>query len=378
MRLPAWLETDLPHPAGGRAAVHAEEADLVLSGGPGDWPRLAAELDRRRTRSESPTPFPDGAAIGYVTYEGRFHFAFYPETRISPADSWRLQDETFSAGEVTSSLDAAAYADGVRRIQDYIRAGDIYQVNLTRRLTAAFEGSPRALFTRLRALSPAPFAACLELPGTTLVSSSPELFLRLSGREILTRPIKGTRPRHRDPVRDEQLAFELISSPKELAELIMITDLERNDLGQLCEFGSVTVEGLCHRESFAQVHHLMSTVRGWLRPGITHADALRACFPGGSITGAPKRRAMEIIRELEPAPRGVYCGAIGWFGFNGESQFNIAIRTMVVEHGRVTFGVGSGITIDSDPAAEFQETEHKAAGMLAALRSPLHVPTPCA
>jgi aminodeoxychorismate synthase component I len=377
MHIPVWIETDLPHPAGGRCALHGEDASLVVEGDASDWPRLAEALERHQHRGEPRSPLPDGAAIGYVTYEGRFWFAFYPDTRTSPAESWRAGSGGFRAGAPVSRPGREAYCEGVRRVQEFIRAGDIYQLNLTREVSVPFSGDPRALFTRLRAISPAPFAACLELPHLTLVSSSPELFLRLSGREIVTRPIKGTRPRHRDPVRDEQLAFELIASPKERAELVMITDLERNDLGQICEYGSVVVERLCHRESFAQVHHLMSTVRGWLRPGVSHADAFRACFPGGSITGAPKRRAMEIIASLEGRPRGPYCGAIGWFGFNGESQFNIAIRTLVVANGTASFGVGSGITADSDPEAEYKETCHKAAGMLRALASestPAQVP----
>jgi para-aminobenzoate synthetase component I len=199
-----------------------------------------------------------------------------------------------------------------------------------------------------------------------VLSSSPESFLKMSGRAVCTRPIKGTRPRRADATADEKSAYDLITSPKEIAELIMITDLERNDLGQVCEFGSVTVPELLTIERHEQVFHLVSTVEGRLRPDVDHLAALRACFPGGSITGAPKRRAREIIAELEPEPRGLYTGAIGWIGFNGESQFNIAIRTVVIEDGCAHFHVGAGIVADSKPEREWQETLDKAAGILLA------------
>ena len=188
----------------------------------------------------------------------------------------------------------------------------------------------------------------------------------MSGRAVRTRPIKGTRPRRAETNADEKSAYDLITSPKEIAELIMITDLERNDLGQVCEFGSVSVPELLKLERHEQVFHLVSTVEGRLRPEVDHLAALRACFPGGSITGAPKRRARQIIAELEPAPRGLYTGAIGWLGFNGESQFNIAIRTVVIEDGRAHFHVGAGIVADSTPEREWQETLDKAAGILLA------------
>ena len=188
----------------------------------------------------------------------------------------------------------------------------------------------------------------------------------MSGCAIRTRPIKGTRPRRADPLADERSAFDLLTSAKEVAELVMITDLERNDLGIVCDFGSVTVPELLKLERHEQVFHLVSTVEGRLRAGVDHAAAFRACFPGGSITGAPKKRAREIIAELEPTPRGLYTGALGWFGFNGESQFSIGIRTVVVERGEAHFQVGSGIVADSSPEAEWQETLDKAAGILLA------------
>ena len=193
--------------------------------------------------------------------------------------------------------------------------------------------------------------------------------MKISGRGIETRPIKGTRPRFSDPDEDRRSAYELQTSAKEISELVMITDLLRNDLGQVCEFGSVEVSEMLQLESLAQVHHLVSTVTGNLRPDIDAIDALASCFPGGSITGAPKKRAMEIIRELETRPRGIYCGAIGWLGFNGESSFNIAIRSLVRDGSKLSYHVGAGIVADSDPEKEYEETLHKAAGIRLAIES---------
>lgn len=221
-------------------------------------------------------------------------------------------------------------------------------------------------YAALRHYSPAPYSAYLDLGGRVVASSSPESFLRMSGSHIATRPIKGTRPRRADPNADEKSAYDLITSPKEIAELVMITDLERNDLGQVCDYGSVCVKELLKLERYEQVFHLVSTVEGRLREDVDHVTALRSCFPGGSITGAPKKRAKEIIAELEPIPRGLYTGAIGYFGFNDESQFNIAIRTVVMEGGRAHFHVGAGIVADSIPEKEYEETLHKAAGILMA------------
>jgi para-aminobenzoate synthetase component 1 len=268
---------------------------------------------------------------------------------------------------VKSNVSRAEFIAAVERAQRYIRSGDIYQVNLSRRLTALDPGSSWEFFQKLSAASPAPFSAYLDCDDFAVVSSSPEQFLRLSGAQIVTRPIKGTRPRDADPTRDAQLAYELQTSPKELAELVMITDLLRNDLGKICEFGSVQVPELARLEKFAQVQHLVSTVEGRLRPGLTHFAALASCFPGGSITGAPKFRAMEIIDELEPVSRGPYCGTIGYLGFNRESQLSIAIRTAVWMQGKIHFNSGAGIVADSNPAAEYEETTAKARGFLAAL-----------
>ena len=276
-------------------------------------------------------------------------------------------------GAVSFNLTRAEFLAAVERVQRYIRAGDIYQANLSQRLAAPWELSGWELFQRLNAVSPAPFSAFLDCDGGSrhcrfqIASASPEQFLRLSGPHIQTRPIKGTRPRDSDPTRDAQLAYELQTSAKELAELVMITDLLRNDLGKVCEYGSVQVPELARLEKFAQVQHLVSTVEGRLRNDVTHFAAFASCFPGGSITGAPKIRAMEIIDELEPVSRGPYCGAIGYLGFNRESQLSITIRTAICQEGVAHFNVGAGIVADSNPAAEYEETLAKAAGFLAAM-----------
>ena len=275
--------------------------------------------------------------------------------------------KSHKANPLASNFSRTDFLGAVSQAQRYIRAGDIYQVNLSQRLAARCTLSGWEFFQRLHAVSPAPFAAWLDCGDFQIASSSPEQFLLLSGSHIVTRPIKGTRPRDPDPTRDAQLAYELQTSAKELAELVMITDLLRNDLGKLCEFGSVQVPELAKLEKFAQVQHLVSTVEGRLRKGVTHFAALASCFPGGSITGAPKFRAMEIIDELEPASRGPYCGCHGYLGFNRESQLSITIRTAICTRERVYFNVGAGIVADSNPELEYDETLAKAAGFLAAL-----------
>ncbi|MGA2854762.1 MAG: anthranilate synthase component I family protein [Verrucomicrobiota bacterium] len=300
-----------------------------------------------------------------------------------------------SHSKVASNLSRDEFISKVQRAQKYIRAGDIYQVNLSQRLTAKLsrwgeapdEPDPLSAFStrgdarptnylsgweffeRLSAASPAPFSAFLDCGDFQIASSSPEQFLRMSGSQIVTRPIKGTRPRDADPTRDAQLAYELQTSAKELAELVMITDLLRNDLGKVCEFGSVQTPELARLERFAQVQHLVSTVEGRLRKDMTHFAAFASAFPGGSITGAPKFRARDIIDELEPVSRGPYCGAIGYLGFNRESQLSITIRAAVCKDGLAHFNVGAGIVADSNPEAEYEETLAKAAGFLAALSS---------
>jgi para-aminobenzoate synthetase component 1 len=291
--------------------------------------------------------------------------AVLPETLpIETSESGLL-----TAHGIVSNLSRSRFIELVRRAQAYIRSGDVYQVNLSQRLSAPGPYTGAAFFRSLTDMSPAPFSAYMDGGEFELISSSPELFLRLTGAQIRTRPIKGTRPRGADPAQDSQFSYQLQTSSKEMAELVMITDLLRNDLGRVCEFGSVHVPELARLERFAQVQHLVSTVEGTLREGVTHLGALAACFPGGSITGAPKIRAMEIIDELEPSARGPYTGALGYLGFNRESQLAMTIRTMVLKDDVAHFQVGAGIVADSDPEAEYAETLAKARGFIEALRA---------
>ncbi|MCC6231261.1 MAG: anthranilate synthase component I family protein [Verrucomicrobiales bacterium] len=273
-----------------------------------------------------------------------------------------------------STMDRSSFCRAVEQAQRYIRAGDIYQVNLSQRFQAAPVSDPWTFWQSLHTCSPAPFAAFLDAGDFQLASTSPELFLRLSGHHALTRPIKGTRPRSADPTTDAQLTYELQTSPKEIAELVMITDLLRNDLGRIAEFGSVHVPDLLRLERFAHVQHLVSTVEARLRPGLSHLAALESCFPGGSITGAPKIRAMEIIDELEPVARGPYTGCAGYLGFNRESQLSILIRTAVTQPHATWYHAGAGIVADSDPSAEYDETLAKAHAFFATAPRHQHPP----
>jgi anthranilate synthase component 1 len=278
-------------------------------------------------------------------------------------------------GAVTEE-DAAAYLERVRRAQEYVRAGDVYQANLSRPWDLAVHvpadslPAAAALYRRLRSANPAPFAALVQWDGTAIVSSSPERLVRVSGRHIDTRPIAGTRPRSRRPGDDAQEMQELAAHPKERAEHIMLIDLERNDLGRVCEAGSVRVDELMSIESYTHVHHIVSNVSGTLRAEVTPVGALRAVFPGGTITGVPKFRCMQIIAELEGQGRGAYTGSLGYLSVDGRLDLNILIRTMTLSGEHVGFRAGAGIVADSDPAHELAETRAKARGMLAALGCP--------
>jgi anthranilate/para-aminobenzoate synthase component I len=373
------------------AILQAAEPEEIVTGGWDDWDKLRDLLARRR-KTGGDSLHPPSAAVGYITYEGAFRFAWFPSISVLRENGfsalWNERRAAMVARDLRtrgsenddwrSNMSRAQFESIVARAQEYIAAGDIYQVNLAQKFATRFDGDPYRLFEHLLARSPAPGGAFLDFDDTRILSASPEMFLRLRGRHLTTRPIKGTRPRSRDPILDAQLAFELQTDPKELAELIMITDLERNDLGRICEYGSVTVTQLAHLEHFPQVHHLVSTIEGLMRPGIDALDAVRACLPGGSISGAPKKRACEIIAELEPCPRGIYTGLIGYFDDSGDAAFSIAIRTMVQEGDTLHFSVGSGITAGSTPAREYDETLHKASGMRLALEayaaSVLHSP----
>lgn len=259
------------------------------------------------------------------------------------------------------------YEAVVRRVIEYIAAGDVFQVNLAQRFVVPTREHPAEVFLRLRRHNPSCFGAYLALPAAVVVSASPELFVSLRGQDVITRPIKGTRPRSADPARDAALRQALWESSKDRAELAMIIDLERNDLGRVCEYGSIRVLEAAVAEEHPTVHHLVGTIIGRLRDGLDAIDLLRATFPGGSITGAPKIRAMEIIDELEPVPRGVYCGSIGCIGLDGSATFNIAIRTAAFAAGEAEVYAGGGIVADSVPSDEYDETLAKAAALLDAL-----------
>lgn len=273
--------------------------------------------------------------------------------------------------QLHSDLTKARFVGSVQLAQEYIRQGDIYQVNLSHRLTVPTPLPAWELFHKLQTTSPAPCSAFYDGGSFQLASASPELFLRLSGERVWTRPIKGTRARSPDTAQDFRLACELQASPKEKAELVMITDLMRNDLGRVCQYGSVKVSDLLRLEQFSHVQHLVSTVQGSLRDDVDHLRALASLFPGGSVTGAPKVRAMELIDLLESSVRGPYTGAIGFLGFNRESQLNMIIRTAVSAGHQTWFNVGAGIVADSDPEAEWAETLAKARGFAEAVGAEL-------
>jgi len=381
-----FLDSSSPSSTGEALSLVAARPTSILSGNVAvaeDRELLRKSLDSGQSKIPADIALPSGGLIGQVDFDGSFIFGQYPEILVFDHDDaiwWEVGNLSEAISKDTDlplppdSLEFVADSDredflqGVRTAKDYISAGDIYQVNLAHRFSAAWPSDADAFgfYSVLRRVSPVPHGAYLELNGRTILSASPECFLKMSGRSILTRPIKGTRPRFRDPALDQRSADDLMTSPKEIAELVMITDLERNDLGRICEFGSVQTDEFLKLEAFEQVYHRVSTVSGMLRPEVDHIEALQLCFPGGSISGAPKKRALEIIEEIEPFRRGLYTGAIGYFGQNGESQFSIAIRTSEVIGDRLHLHVGSGIVADSDPAAEYEETLHKAEGFFRA------------
>lgn len=267
-----------------------------------------------------------------------------------------------------SSMTYEDYKRAFYRIKHYIREGDCYQVNLAQRFQANVDGSPWQAYQLLRKMNPAPFGCYLNTPYAQILSSSPERFLQVRGGEVETKPVKGTRPRSSDATEDRWLAQELRESRKDRAENVMIVDLLRNDLSKTCALGTVRVRKLFDVESFATVHHLVSTVTGRLNSASDAIELLRGCFPGGSITGAPKLRAMEIIEEIESYQRGIYCGSVGYVGFDGAMDSSIAIRTLIHSDGRLRFSVGGGIIADSELDAEYSETLDKAAAILKLLK----------
>jgi para-aminobenzoate synthetase component 1 len=315
--------------------------------------------------------------------ELKLFVAFHPETTEKVQEQERARWATMlslppapdtpqqptGAVAVSASLSPITFQAKVSAAQRYICAGDVYQVNLSRRLEVSARMDAWKLYRNLLEHSPSPYSAFLNGGAFQLASISPELFLNIKGKQVMTRPIKGTRPRGHTTAEDLALSEELVGSSKDRAELLMITDLLRNDLGKVCQYGSVRVPSLAQVELHAFVQHLVATVTGTLAHGQGHFDVLAACFPGGSITGAPKVRAMELIHELEPVDRGPFTGCLGYFGANGASQFSILIRTALITSTCIRYWAGAGIVADSIPALETEEVAHKSAAFLKALNA---------
>ncbi len=371
---------NLPENSSKPVSIISAEPVKIIKGEQCDFSELRSVMAGYANISVSSMPV--GGAFGWVDYDGEFCFGiyesclFFDHAEAQWYEVGELSEKLldcklldFKISDFTAHTSKGDYISGVHRVQEYIRAGDVYQVNLTQKFSAkVMTGSLFSLYDTLRKVAPAPMSAYLNLQDREVLSSSPETFLKMDGRRIATLPIKGTRPRFKDKQRDKESAKELLESAKEKSELVMITDLERNDLGQVCEYGSVKVDEMLQLEKLEHVYHLVSKVSGELRDDVDHWRALEECFPGGSITGAPKRRAMEIIDELEDEKRGLYTGVVGYVGFNQVSQFNIVIRTLVREGDDLHYHVGAGIVADSDAVAEYEETLHKAKGIRQALR----------
>ena len=348
------------------------EADQVVSGGPAETGKLQEELGKRLCEKAGwDQPHPPGAAIGAFDFEGNWHFSFFPELEVKPlSELWPEGKGIFSDSEEGWSCRTGAkeYAEMVRRAQEEIRKGEIYQVNLARFLHRDVENlDPWEFFRWLWRTGQAPRSFFYRMGEKSLAGASMELFLGIEGERVITQPIKGTRARVKGREGDERAVLELGTDPKEVAELVMITDLLRNDLGAICQFGSVEVRDLVRSRSYSHVHHLYSSIQGMLRPELGLVKAVRECLPGGSVTGAPKRRAVEILKKLEVEPRGFYTGAVGYFGYDGTARFGMGIRMAEMKGHHVRCGIGSGITIGSDPLAEYEETKAKARVMVEAM-----------
>ena len=319
---------------------------------------LEPKLSGRLAAGERPTPL-----CWFGLFEG------YQEIPADEVPAWLPDPAGVWLGSVDPSISRAGYGAAFDSVEDYIEAGDIYQANLTQRFSVSMGDLAAAeVFLRLRERNPAAHGALLMEPARTIVSASPERFLRVRGRDAEMWPIKGTRPRGESVEDDERLAAELVESVKDRAENLMIVDLVRNDLGRVAEFGSVVVDELFGHRRLPTVHHLVSRVSARLREDARGCDVLRAAFPCGSITGAPKIRAMEIIEEVEGVRRGMSMGAIGYCGFDGRMDWSVAIRTMDVVGGVARFNVGGGVVADSDPGEEYEESMWKARALLEALR----------
>lgn len=350
-----WLFEDLPQMA--EDDVHIPDCVLCF------YDTIIAVDHEKNENMILSSGFPE-EDMGERNQRSKERIAFFQDLCNQPLEV----DNTFNVpGALKSHFNKESYCEAVQKVKDYIFAGDIFQANLTQRFSLPFSGSPLGLYQKLAQINPAPFASIFEWKDFAVVSASPERFLRVSGSELETRPIKGTRRRGKTEEEDIILRDELWNSSKDKAELTMIVDLQRNDLGRVCVPGTVRVPELYRLEQYATVWHLVSTVVGTLKPDLDICDLLEASFPGGSITGAPKIRAMEIIEELEPVKRSIYTGSIGYIGFNGESDLNIVIRTFIIKNGLAHIQVGGGIVADSEPDLEYEETLHKARALFDSL-----------
>jgi para-aminobenzoate synthetase component 1 len=348
----------------------SHRAWLISTGMPATGAAKAVRASERMQWARRMLDGPSGGASGRRAQEAPKH-ASAPHAPSYPVSG---AEHALGIG-LRSSFTHRGYLDAVTRVRDFIVAGDIFQANLSQRFEAPLEEDPWHLYRRLRDVNPAPFAAYLEFDGVCIASASPERFLRVDpDGHVETRPIKGTSPRGLSPQHDAALSRALHDSEKDRAENLMIVDLLRNDLSRVCRPGTVRVPELFALERYRTVHHLVSTVVGQLAPGRDATDLLAAAFPGGSITGAPKVRAMEIIAELEPSRRGIYCGSIGYLSTTGAMDTSIVIRTLVASDGRVTFSAGGGIVADSDPESEYQETLDKARALITALAGAVTTP----
>ena len=400
-----WLDSGRPESNLGRYDILSALPSEQISG---DSPSMLKRLNERLLGNalESELPF-CGGWLGYFSYSYR-HQAFKleshkPEPIASAQFGWydwalvldhqeqkanlvflrscteKIREaalaalqaekatETYTCSAFSHDETRERYLSCLQRIHEYLLSGDCYQVNYTQRFSADFSGSPAAAYLTLRRAVPSPFSAFLNLSDDAILSISPERFIQIRGRHALTQPIKGTSPRGKTAAEDKALQMQLQASPKNRAENLMIVDLLRNDFSMNCLPHSVSVPELFGLQSFNNVHHLVSSVEGTLKPHISHPDFISACFPGGSITGAPKKRSMEIIEELESHARSIYCGAIGYFSVNGSTDFNVAIRTLLLHGSKLYAWAGGGIVADSVPDQEYQESLYKIGSLLAAL-----------
>ena len=313
--------------------------------------------------------YDDGIVFDHIT--GQAYYYWYNENRIREVERLlrkKTEGSDFIANELHTNLTRSRFEDNVRKAKNYIRAGDIFQVVLSKRMEFSFKGDLTLFYKTLREINPSPYMYFLKMKDRAIIGSSPEMLGRVEGERAETFPIAGTCPVGRTPARDKHLADELLNDPKERAEHVMLIDLARNDLGKVCRFGTVTVPEFMTVQKYSHVQHIVSRVTGRLRRDCDALDAFKAIFPAGTVSGAPKKRAMEIIDELEPCRRGPYAGAVGYFSYNGNADFAITIRTLVTDRNRGYIQAGAGIVADSDPTREWFETEDKAKAVIRALK----------